>query len=163
LVVGAEEMDWPTADAFRLFSRDMTLSAGAGALFLQAGAPTASDDAILECVPTPRGYHNARGRCLAMEKVKEELPRLEKDDLLCDGRQDIDRLDRPETLAWKSWTGGRVSPKRILGEGLTSAAAWQCIAAVSALREGRTRRAMATNAGCNQQAGGVSFIRPVDH
>ena len=161
LVVGAEEMDWPTADAFRLFSRDMTLSAGAGALFLQAGQPT-SKDAILECVPTPRGYLDARSRCLAMARVKEELPRPGKDDLLCDGRQDIDRMDRPETLAWKSWTGARISPKRILGEGLTSAAAWQCIVAVSALRDGPTRRAIATNAGCNQQAGGVSFLRPTN-
>ena len=35
LVIGAEEMDWLTADAFRHFSRNMILADGAGALYLR--------------------------------------------------------------------------------------------------------------------------------
>src|SRR5881397_1263046 len=38
LVVGAEEMDWLTSDAYRLFNRRAVLSDGAGALYLRPGA-----------------------------------------------------------------------------------------------------------------------------
>src|SRR6266516_3831649 len=39
LVVGAEEMDWLTADAYRLFDRKVILSAGAGAVYLRRDTP----------------------------------------------------------------------------------------------------------------------------
>jgi 3-oxoacyl-(acyl-carrier-protein) synthase len=160
LVVGAEEMDWPTADAFRLFSRRMTLGAGAGAMLLKIGSSDPSDLAILESVPTPRSYRNARGRGLAVAKVKAELDDRPSDEsLLCDGLQGVGRFDNAEDHVWKNWTGDRLSPKRILGEGLTSATAWHCVAAVASLNEGRWTRAMVTNAGCNQQAGGASFAK----
>src|SRR5262245_14348887 len=35
LVIGAEEMDWLTADAFRLFARPIVLSEGSGAIYLR--------------------------------------------------------------------------------------------------------------------------------
>lgn len=158
LVVGAEEMDWPTADAFRLFSRDIVLSAGAGALFLQDGPGAASDLAMLDFIPTPRAYHDVRGRNRAAAAVQAELADgLSREGLLCDGLQGVARFDRAELRAWKSWPGRRLSPKRILGEGLTAATAWQCIAAVHALSEHRHGQAAVTNAGCNQHAGGVRF------
>src|SRR5881394_484254 len=38
LVVGAEELDWLTADAFLLFTRQVVVSEGAGALYLTRGS-----------------------------------------------------------------------------------------------------------------------------
>src|SRR5881296_3303774 len=49
LVLGAEEMDWLTADAFRLFTRSLVLSEGAGALYLRRESTGASGIA-LHCV-----------------------------------------------------------------------------------------------------------------
>ena len=42
LVIGAEEADWLVADAYRLFSRQVVLSEGAGALYLRACATAGS-------------------------------------------------------------------------------------------------------------------------
>src|SRR5439155_10981113 len=39
LVVGAEEIDWLTADAYGLFARKIILSDGAGAVYLRRSAP----------------------------------------------------------------------------------------------------------------------------
>jgi hypothetical protein len=52
-------------------------------------------------------------------------------DLLCDGLQGISRLDAPEQHAWSGWPGARLSPKNVLGEGLTAAAAWHTLGIAS--------------------------------
>jgi len=88
-------------------------------------------------------------------------PRLEVEvpqDLLCDGVGNGPRADAPELAAWRDWTGSRISPKRILGEGLMAAAAWQCVAACVAVAGGRFAASNVSLVGSNQQAIGARFV-----
>jgi hypothetical protein len=78
-------------------------------------------------------------------------------ELLCDGLGNSPRADAPELAAWRDWTGSRISPKRILGEGLMAAAAWQCVAACDAVAGGRFAAANVSLVGSNQQAIGARF------
>jgi len=79
--------------------------------------------------------------------------------LLCDGVGGTLRYGAAERAAWSDWTGPRVSPKRILGEGLMAAAAWQCVAACDGLANGRFASAIISLVGCDQQAIGARFVR----
>ena len=71
--------------------------------------------------------------------MREQLPPGSPGELLCDGIGDSPRADAPELAAWRDWAGARLSPKRILGEGLMAAAAWQCVAACDAVASGAIR------------------------
>jgi len=156
LVVGAEEMDWLTADAFRLFARRIVVSEGAGAIYLRrekADPPAVT----LEAVTDSYSFTNEPSRFAAARKVRAALPAGSPEDLLCDGLQDVSRVDGPELRAWSTWSAARLSPKTILGDGLMAATAWQCIAAVDALLQGRHGAANVSVVGCNQQAIGARF------
>jgi 3-oxoacyl-(acyl-carrier-protein) synthase len=156
LVVGSEEMDWLTADAFRLFTRRLVLSEGAGALYLR-GEPGSVGDVELAAITDAQLFWDRPGRLRAAKLVAKELRAGTTADWLCDGGQGVPRLDEPEALAWADWRGARVSPKKILGEGLMAAAAWQCVLAVEAVRRGEARAALASVIGCNEQAIGARF------
>ena len=67
-------------------------------------------------------------------------------------------MDAPELDAWRGWKGERLSPKRILGEGLMAAAAWQSVLAADALMRGRCHAATVSIVGCNQQAIGARLV-----
>ena len=155
LVVGAEEIDWLTSDAFRLFARDAALSEGAGALYLRVEESAVELRAITES----HLFSDRPSRASAAVKMRAELPAGGAGELLCDGAQNISKLDAPEEAAWRDWPGARLSPKTILGEGLMAASAWQCVAAVDALREGRYSAAHVSVVGCNQQAIGARFVK----
>ena len=77
--------------------------------------------------------------------------------LLCDGLGNSPRADGPELAAWRDWPGPRLSPKRILGEGLMAVPAWQCVAACDALANNRFKTATVSLVGFNQQAIGAKF------
>jgi len=81
-----------------------------------------------------------------------------REELLCDGIGNSPHADAAELTAWRDWTGPRLSPKRILGEGLMAAAAWQCVAACDALTGGRFIAANVSLVGSNQQAIGARFV-----
>ena len=68
-----------------------------------------------------------------MERVQRQLPPGDAASLLCDGRTGVERLDAPETFAWRDWPGRRLSPQAILGEAFGAGVAWQCVAALDAL------------------------------
>jgi hypothetical protein len=155
LVIGAEEMDWLTADAFRLFARHIVLSEGAGAIYLRCekADPHA---ARLRTITDPYLFSDQSSRFEAAAKMQAALA-AGSADLLCDGLQGISRLDAPEQRAWQNWSGARMSPKKLLGEGLMAGAAWQCVAAVDALAQGRHETANVSVVGCNQQAVGARF------
>jgi len=159
LVIGAEELDWLTADAFRLFARRIVLSEGAGAIYLRrekADPPAVA----LEAVTDAYLFWNEPSRFEAAAKVPNALATDATDAadaLLCDGLQDLPRLDEPEARAWQNWNGIRLSLKRILGEGLMAATSWQCVAAVDALMQARHATAIVSVVGCNQQAIGARF------
>ena len=84
-------------------------------------------------------------------------------DLLCDGLGGSPRADAPEAAAWSDWAGPRLSLKRILGEGLMAAAAWQCVAACDAVAGGRSAAANVSLVGGSQQSIGARFVRGAPH
>lgn len=156
LVLGAEEIDWLTADAFRRFERKMILSEGAGAVFLRSERGDAK--AQLTKITDAFLFLEKQNRAQAAEKMREELAGgAGKNCVLCDGRQAIPRWDRDELDAWKNWSGARISVKEFLGEGLMAAAAWQCVTAIDAIQSGSAESALVSVVGCNQQAIGAEW------
>src|SRR5664279_6477271 len=89
--------------------------------------------------------------------MRGQLGKNSSDELLCDGIGTSPRADAAELVAWSDWNGARVSPKRILGEGMMAAAAWQCVAACDAVAEKRFAAANVSLVGSNQQAMGARF------
>jgi 3-oxoacyl-(acyl-carrier-protein) synthase len=169
VVVGAEELDWLTADAFRLFARRLVVSEGAGALYLTShpqpfsvsdGQPPGATNAkavTLDSVTDTFIFWNEPERAAAARAVATQLLARGQTHLVCDGLQQVPRFDRAEALAWKDWKGTRRSVKTVLGEGLMAAAAWQCVAAVELLRAGQHTAAFVPVAGCNAQVAGARF------
>ncbi len=158
VVAGAEECDWLVPDAFRLFSRGITLSDGGGALYLKCAAE-GSPAAELRAITSPHLFTLRQTRAQAALRLRAELPACTGTQLLVDGLQGAKRFDADEEAAWRDWCSTRVSPKRVLGEGLTAAAAWQCVAAVEAVREGKYSGASVSVVGCNEQAIGAHFVK----
>ena len=157
LVIGAEEIDWLTADAVRMFSSKAQVSEGAGALYLRR-EPGAAPGIELRAVTDSYLFCSRQSRAQAAQKARAAL-HADGTRLLCDGQQAVPRIDRDEAAAWSDWPGARVSVKKTLGEGLMAAAAWQCIAAVDALRQEQFATAIVSVVGCNQQAIAAQFGR----
>jgi len=155
LVVGSEEMDWLTADAFRLFTRRLILSDGAAVLYLRSDAG-AIQCAELAGVTDPHLFRDRTGRARAASMLAKQLHSASAD-LLSDGLQDVPLFDGPDATAWAGWRGARLSPKKVLGEGLMAASAWQCVLACAAVQRGEAHEALVSVVGCNQQAIGARF------
>ncbi|MEO8427457.1 MAG: hypothetical protein ABI651_10125 [Verrucomicrobiota bacterium] len=156
LVIGAEEIDWVTADAHRLFDRRTFLSEGAGALYLQGDR--ASEPAVdLRSITPAYSYSKRQNRFQAARLVRAALPAHQDGQLLCDSTKNSSKLDAAELTAWEDWRGPRLSPKNILGEGLSAASAWQCVIATDALQHRLYTGANVSVVGCNQQAIGAHF------
>ena len=149
LIVGAEEVDWLTADALRLFDRGNLLSEGAGAVLLNR-----TRGVRLNAVTDEHLYCTA-GKSEALRKMKEELCARSSGELLADGISGASRNSSDEAELWADWPGPRVSPKRALGEGLMAAAAWQVVAAADAIINGTVRGAVISTAGFHQHAMGA--------
>ncbi|HEY3760606.1 MAG TPA: hypothetical protein VGN23_02560 [Verrucomicrobiae bacterium] len=155
IIVGMEESEWITAEAVKLFHRDIIHSAGAGAVYLKK-EPTGAM-AELAVITDAHSYTYEQDRVKAAKKMRAQLPSASIDELLCNGNMGIARLDAPENEAWKDWSGTRISPKRILGEALVASAAWQCVAACDALASGKYPAVNVSIVGPNQQAIGARF------
>jgi 3-oxoacyl-(acyl-carrier-protein) synthase len=158
LVIGAEERDWLTAEAVGLFSSQAEASDGAGALYLRS-EPCGNPAVELYSVTESHLFCENQSRAAAALRARNELSFNGQSHLLCDGLQGVPRLDRDEAAAWKDWSGPRRSVKKVLGEGLMAAAAWQCVAAVDALRRENFSAATVNVVGCNQQAIAAQFVR----
>jgi hypothetical protein len=194
LVVGAEEIDWLTADAYGLFARSIILSDGAGAVYMRCwdapipghsgegsqrseasgplpswegsgvgsarsliGENSAQPMVQLHSVTESYPFVREQNRAQAARRMRAELPVGKPEDLLCDGTQGLRNPDSAELEAWRDWSGARLSPKMILGEGLAAASAWQCVAAIDALRQRQHPAATVSVVGCNEQAIGAHF------
>ena len=155
LVIAAEEIDWLTAEAYRLFQKKIILSDGAGALYLRR--EQSANNIAINAITDSHLFLKTQDRHCAAQKMKAELPAMPVDGLLCDGTQDLPRLDAAELNVWKGWHGARLSPKKILGEGMVAAASWQCVAAVDALSNGCSCATVSV-VGANQQAIGAQFV-----
>jgi 3-oxoacyl-(acyl-carrier-protein) synthase len=154
LVVGAEEADWVTAESFRMFDKGFLLAEGAGAIYLRKARQ--AFEVALESVTDSHLYSSRQSRAQAANAMSAQLA---GGDLLVDGIQGLAQYDRAEKEAWSDWTGDRISPKRLLGEGLMAASPWQCVTAIDALQQGRYTSALVSVVGCNQQAIGAQFVR----
>lgn len=159
LVVGAEEADWTTADAFHHFSRGMVLAEGAGAVCLHREPPAQGVGVELQLITESRLFVDAASRAEAARLVRNELPDHNRGELLCDSQSGAKSFDAPEEAAWADWPGARLSPKRVLGEGLMAASAWQCVAALDCVALGLCPAANVSVTGCNQQAIGARFAK----
>ncbi len=158
LVIGAEETNWILADALWHLERSAILTAGAGALCL-CREPERSCGVELAAITDSRTYVAHQSRAHAARAMRSQLGKCSPGELLCDGLGLSARADAPELTAWRDWTGPRVSPKRILGEGLMAAAAWQCVVACDAVAGGGFAAANVSLVGSNQQAIGARFVR----
>lgn len=167
LVIGAEEIDWLISEAVHLFSPAAILAEGAGALYLERGHATASNapnTVQLSQITHPVLYTNANDRKLAAAKTREQLeidPADEKQMLLLDGLQKLEKLDAAETAAWENWQGQRLSIRKSLGDALGSSIAWQCVSAVSLLEKNyqQCHSALVSAVGLNQQSIAARFTR----
>lgn len=158
LVIGAEEMDWLTADAHRLFARKIIVSDGAGAIYLRRDASNAPG-VQLRSITSPQLFSNSSARMLAARRARAGLPPGNSHHLLCDSTQNVPGIDAAERAAWNDWPATRLSPKTVLGEGLAAGSAWQCVAAIDALRQERFTAANVSVVGCNEQCIGAHFTR----
>jgi hypothetical protein len=159
LLVGAEESDWIVVDAINLFSREWVHADGAGALYLSA---TDSGVALAElaCITDVFSFVAKQDPAIAASRMSRQLkPADGMSELLVESARGIDRMDQAEQLAWADWPGARLAPRKIMGEGFSAAAAWQCVAAVEAIRHGEQAAANVSVVGINQQAIGARFVR----
>jgi len=159
VVAGAEETNWITADALWHLDRTAFISAGAGAICLSREKGL-SIGVELTAITDAHTYSARKNRFQAANSMRHQLngkPSDNNAELLCDGLGNGSRANAPEMLAWQDWNGPRLSPKRILGEGLMAAAAWQCVAACDALANRRFKAANVSLVGFNQQAIGARF------
>ena len=158
VILGAEETNWLLADALWHFEHQAVVSGGAGAVCLSLD-PALSLGVELDLITDAHTYTARTNRAQAARLMREQLPPSSPAELLCDGLGGSPRADAAELAAWRDWTGPRLSPKRILGEGLMAAGAWQCVAACEGIVSGRFAAATVSLVGSNQQAIGARFVR----
>jgi hypothetical protein len=146
LIVCAEEIDWLTLEALRLYSRGLIATEGAAAIYVEANpSPIA-----IQNLNGPFSYTAATERRTAIREAwqaSEKSPAA----LLIDGLSGSSRLDRYETQATAAFLAPRLSPAKILGEGLGVRCGFQTITAIAALENGHDSAAILA-AGGNQHA-----------
>jgi 3-oxoacyl-(acyl-carrier-protein) synthase len=158
LLIAAEEINWLLADALWHFEHQAIVSAGAGALCLTLD-PALTLGVELNAITDAHTYTTHARRSDAAKRMRQQLPPRSLTDLLCDGLSGSPRADIAERAAWSDWAGPRLSPKRVLGDGLMAAAAWQCVAACQCIISGEVAAATVSLVGSNQQAIGARFVR----
>lgn len=161
LVIGAEETNWIMADAVRYLDRSAVVTAGAGALCL-CRDPKFSAGVELTAITDAHTFSTRCTRAQAAAAMRAQLGAGLPGELLCDGIGH-GRADAAEQGAWRDWTGLRLSPKKVLGEGLMAAAAWQCVAACDAVAKKSSPEASVSLVGANQQALGARFTGGISH
>jgi hypothetical protein len=157
LVVGSEEINWLRADALWHMEHAAIISGGAGVVSL-CRDPALSIGVELAAVTEAHSFSARQDRFQAARAMRADLGAGVPGELLCEGLGDSPRTDGPEQEAWSGWNGPRLGIKRIFGEGLMAAAAWQCVAACDAVATKRFPAAAVSLVGCNQQAIGARFL-----
>jgi hypothetical protein len=133
------------------YSRNYVPSEGAAAVYLE----TSPEGSHIASLPEPISLA-AHSRNEAAQLLRDALNVADDHStLLVDGLAGSQRVDRPETEAWRDWQGPRWSPRKLLGEGMGVSAGLQVVLAAAALRQGDLQRAIVTATGGNQQAAGI--------
>jgi 3-oxoacyl-[acyl-carrier-protein] synthase II len=149
VVVGAEEFDWLSAEAFQLFAPDTIFAEGAGALYLERSE--SEDVSIIG----PERYTAQRDKAKTLARLAARIPiqqGLIGDPTLFDRKNGDPAFDAAETAAWASFDGRRESISARLGEAGGAAVAWQCVLAAAS-----ETPAIVSAAGENEQAAIVVF------
>ncbi len=158
VVVSTEELNWVQADAIRHFDRAAVFSGGAAAVCLSLN-PEDSLGAAFATITDPHpvtGEHRQRD---AADAMRRQLGSGRPGELLCDGVGGAPRLSRAEADAWQDWVGPRVSPKRVLGEGLVAAAGWQMVLAAAKVAASEHETAVVSVVTCAREAIGARLVR----
>ena len=158
LVLGAEETNWIIADALKHLDDSAIVAAGAGALCLCRDQQL-SMGVELAAVTDTHTITAQFDRAKAAQAMRRQLDSRPGNELLADGTGNSVRADVAELAAWSDWKGPRVSPKRVFGEGMMAAAAWQCVAACDAVAGKHAEAASVSLVGPTQQAIGARFVR----
>lgn len=155
LVVAAEEADWLSGEAAALFARGAVVAEGAGALYVE---PSATPGVLLQ-QSTPLGPRLPRRAAAKHVRTvwQAALGPRERASLLCDGLVGTPGPDAAESEAFADWGGRRLSPGRVLGDGLGVRSAWQCVVAAVERGTGGDGLVLVPAIGTNQQALGVAF------
>lgn len=155
LVVAAEECDWLTSEAMRLFERRAVLAEGAGAVYLQR----ADRGVVLEAVTDPHVFAKGASRSNCLQTVENELASFGSADVIFDSatRETVKRPNGAELRA--DALTERISLRNITGNGFAAASAWQMILAASRLADGGSASAVVSVTGCNHAAIGVRLRR----
>ncbi len=146
LILCAEEIDWLTLEALSLYSRDLIATEGAAAIYVEA-SPSAI---AVESLHGPFGHTVTSERREAIQRAWE-AEKSDPAEILVDGLTGVPRFDKDEHSATSAWTGKRLSPARVLGEGMGIRYGFQTIAAIEALRDGHESATILASGG-NQHA-----------
>lgn len=158
VVIGGEEFDWLSAEAFQIFHHEAIVSEGAGALYLETSqSPTIE----LSEITDPTLITRLRPRAAALAATRNALELSPGDgDALFDSRSNLATFDAAETSAWSDWPASatRHSTRRILGDAMGASVPWQCAAAAAWLtRKHPGSQAVINAAGTNEQAAAAIF------
>ncbi len=150
LVVAPEEIDWLSAEALGLYSRQAVPAEGAAALYLEIGA----EGPPVLAIPDPVLLAPGGDRAAALRDLMKAGGAVNDGrTLLADSRSGVVSFDAPEDRAYAAWSGPRISVREILGEAFSASAGLQIVAAIEHLRRGTADRAWIATLGGNEQAG----------
>ncbi|MEP2774325.1 MAG: beta-ketoacyl synthase N-terminal-like domain-containing protein [Luteolibacter sp.] len=130
LILCAEEIDWLTLEGLGMYSKGIVATEGAAAVYLEASPSNIS----VKELNGPYSYFDSAGREDALADAWGALGDAE---ILVDGLTGVGRLDRDELVVTGGWSGERISPAKVLGEGMGIRCGFQTVAAVGALQDGR--------------------------
>jgi len=145
VVVTTEEEDWITTEAIRLFEKDVVVSAGAGALYLEP----ANDASPIHLSQITQAFTYSQNcpPAKAQELMWEELPKKGENQLYVSAKP-LPQIAPDKQLNLDATFGfSLVTP------------AWQAITAYHALSHGDYSEAIIPGIGTNQQAVGICLER----
>jgi hypothetical protein len=153
LILCAEEIDRLTLQGLRFYSRDLIATEGAAAIYVEANrSPIA-----IHSLNGPFDYTDANERRTAIREAWDAVKRSSPD-LLVDGLTGANRIDRDEAEVIANLPSPRLSPAKILGEGMGVRCGFQTVAAIGALQAGATSASILASGG-NQHAFSATLIR----
>lgn len=145
LVIGAEEIDWLSAEAMSLYHKKLYGAEGAGALYLEK---TGEGIAIIS--PTVIPYHGNQQQAMMSSVLPETIDRMIP---IVTSLRGISRIDRTEAALLATHQSALISPRIQFGEGLSAATAQQFVIAAEWIKRGHSKDCAVLTMGSNEQAG----------
>ena len=145
LVIGAEELDWLSAEALGLYHKKIYGAEGAGALYLEK-----SGEGIAITSLATQSYQANKHEAIMSSPLREMIdPSVPTVTSL----RGIAVIDRTELALLADHQSQLISPRMQFGEGLSSATAHQLIIAAELIKRGIASESAVLTLGSNEQAG----------